>query len=204
VTADRRGGGSRRGGGEEPGEPSRRTALDARHAEVYAGAIPDFDLWPAGPRLLAGRNPLSERDVSDLVERGVTHVLDLREESEWTVPGRVGSDAVAALARRGIERRHVPIGDFQAPTSDDLSAAADWLDEVHARPETTLYVHCRAGLQRTATVLAARAARRAGISYAAAERLLAAAGYPGGALRHQRAAAEAWLETQVVPPRPAS
>jgi len=193
VTAERRGGGGRKEGGGEPGEPSPRGALDARHAAIYSGPTPDFDLWRAGPRLFAGRNPLSERDVSDLAARGVTHVLDLRETREWDGPGRKGRDAVEALARRGIERESVPIGDFQAPTSDDLTAAADWLDRAYEAPGATLYVHCRAGVQRTATVLAAWTARRHGISYAEAERLLAAAGYPGGAMPHQRAAAEAWL-----------
>ncbi len=191
MTANRRDGGGRSGGGARPSAP---LDPDARHAAIYSGPIPDFDLWPAGPRLLAGRNPLSERDVSDLAERGVTHVLDLREAREWDGPGREGRDAVEALARRGIARESVPIGDFQAPTAADLTRAADWLDRAYETPGATLYVHCRAGVQRTATVLAAWTARRHGISYSEAERRLAAAGYPGAAMPHQRAAAEAWLD----------
>lgn len=183
---------------EENGDRRSRVEVDARHAPIYAGAIPDFDLWPAGERLLAGRNPLSERDVLDLVARGVTHVLDLREASEWSGVDREGRDAVEALARHGLERGSVPIGDFQAPAAADLTVAADWLDRAYDRPGATLYVHCRAGLQRTATVLAAWTARREGISYVEAERRLAAAGYPGGAMPHQRAAAEAWLALEAV------
>jgi len=146
--------------------------------------------------LLAGRNPLSERDVDDLAEAGVTHVLDLREEAEWEGPGRYGREALAALEARGIEREHVPVGDFSPPSPQQLAAACDWLDEVADRPGIVVFAHCRAGLQRTPTLLAAWLARREGIGFDAALERLKLDGYPGEPMGEQRAAALDWLRNR--------
>ncbi len=153
--------------------------------------------WPTRPvaeRVLAGRNPLSEEDVLQLGALGVTHVLDLREEREWADPSRLGREAVEALSRDGIERRSVPIRDGTAPSAADLTAATAWIDEVLARPGTRLFIHCRAGLERTATILAAWTARHEGLDFETALRRIRERGYPGHPLEHQAAAAVDWLE----------
>src|SRR5690606_19313446 len=73
--SDRKG---RRGGGHR---------VEGRHEEIYGDPrLPRSATWGLAPRSRAGRNPLSERDVEDLAEAGVTHVLDLREEAEWEGP----------------------------------------------------------------------------------------------------------------------
>ena len=69
------------------------TARDQdRHRSVYATpGLPGFEVHDVDDRLLAGRNPLTVVDAAELSSRGVTHVLDLREEHEWRGAGRFGA-----------------------------------------------------------------------------------------------------------------
>lgn len=115
-----------------------------------------FDFHPTGlAGVWAGRAPLFRKDVRLLVqETGVTHVLDLREAHEWSGPGRVGLVALEELEAQRIERLHLPIRDVSAPRAEQLRTAADWLTRV-LQPDSSVYVHCRAGRERTAAVLLA-------------------------------------------------
>lgn len=168
-----------------------------RHAEIYdSGMLPAFRHWHLGPRLLAGRNPLSEQDVLDLQAAGVTHVLDLREKSEWSGHGVEGLDALLALDVLGLERLNVPIPDYSPPSPEEFTAAADWLDEIHDRPDTVVYAHCRAGIQRTPTILGAWLARREGIDFDQALSRFDVDGYPGQPMPDQSFAARAWLAAE--------
>ncbi len=171
-------------------------AVRSRHDAIYADhGMPEFRYWQVGPRLWAGRNPLSERDLRELAERGVTHILDLREESEWAGPGRVGGEAIGAAAGLGIARKHVPIGDFQPPSDAAFTRAAAWLDARSAEPGAVVFAHCRAGLQRTPTILAAWLARREAIAFGEAVERLQQNGYRGEPMPEQRRAAERWLQS---------
>ncbi len=171
--------------------------LRSRHDSIYADhAVPEFRYWQLLPRLWAGRNPLSEQDLRELAQHGVTHILDLREEKEWAGPGRVGGEAVASAAAVGIERMHVPIGDFSPPADAAFTQASAWLDRRFDQPDSFVFAHCRAGLQRTPTILAAWLARREGIAFAAAVHRLRESGYRGGPMAEQRKAAERWLESR--------
>ena len=168
--------------------------LRARHDAIYADhGVPEFRYWEVGERLWAGRNPLSEQDLRELRERGVTHLLDLREEVEWAGPGRVGGEAVAWAGAVGIERMHLPIGDFSPPSAAAFTEAAGWLDARFDEPGSVVFAHCRAGLQRTPTILAAWLARREGIAFDEAVRRLQENGYRGEPMPEQRRAAESWL-----------
>jgi protein-tyrosine phosphatase len=90
-----------------------------------------------GPALPADR-------VADLVEQGITHVLDLREE---------GSDDPALMEQLGIRWRRIPIADRVAPEDEQLEAILDWLDrEADTGRDQAVYVHCHAGLGRTPTI----------------------------------------------------
>ncbi|MCZ7650304.1 MAG: dual specificity protein phosphatase family protein [Thermoanaerobaculia bacterium] len=170
------------------------TPAAVRHAAIYAEpGPPAFEHWEIAPGLRAGRNPLSELDVRELAGLGVTHLLDLREESEWGDPGRVGSEALAAASRLGLARLHLPVPDGGAPAVAQLAAAVAWIDAALAEPGHAVYVHCRAGRERTAAVLVAWRARRDGGSAQSALRALAARGYPGSPLAPQLAAVREWL-----------
>jgi protein-tyrosine phosphatase len=101
--------------------------------------------------LLIGAYPLDEADVSMLASLGIDHVLNLAEESEYQ-PG--DHEAVeAALAAAGIEEYRLPLPDYGALPSGLIERATreilHWLEE-----GKRVYVHCRAGWQRSAALAA--------------------------------------------------
>jgi protein-tyrosine phosphatase len=72
---------------------------------------------------------------------GITHIVDLREETL--------ADA-RMLDELGIVCRHVPVPDRGPPSTQQLVAVAEWLDEQD--PDARLYVHCKGGFGRAATM----------------------------------------------------
>ncbi len=95
------------------------------------------------PWLYIGPALLPEQFV-DLRDRGVTHVLDLRNE---------GSDDPQVLGGLGLRWRRIPVADRAAPTHEQLASILAWLDGAgHPTAEQAVYVHCHAGLGRTPTV----------------------------------------------------
>lgn len=168
-----------------------------RHQEVYATPdLPPFDYERVGDQVLAGRNPLTARDVALLAAEGVTHVLDLRQESEWKAPRRFGSEAVEAMRTRGMQRRHLPIRDMGAPAPADLEAACAFLEEALSDPAAHVYVHCRAGHERTAAILIAFHACRHGVSYDGALKALRGGRPTLRPLPEQERAVRKWLRSR--------
>jgi protein-tyrosine phosphatase len=72
---------------------------------------------------------------------GITHIVDLREETL--------ADA-RMLGELGIVCRHVPVPDRGPPSTQQLVAVAQWLDEQD--PDARMYVHCKGGFGRAATM----------------------------------------------------
>jgi predicted protein tyrosine phosphatase len=135
------------------------------HHDLYATpSLPPFQYDRVAPRLWAGRNPLTAIDIEQLQSYGVTHFLDLRETHEWAPP-RFGQAALAEIERVGLTRLHLPITDMGAPLMADLQAAVQFIDRVLGGSKTGLYVHCRAGMERTAAILIAWWARKHQTSY---------------------------------------
>jgi atypical dual specificity phosphatase len=135
------------------------------HHDVYQGTpLPAFTFALAADRILAGRNPLSARDIDQIRNQGVTHILDLREPSEW-LPPKHGSAALEAAERLGIHRLNVPVPDLTGPSSEALDAAFAFVSGALAETEGRIFVHCRAGKERSASVLAACVARREKLTY---------------------------------------
>jgi len=90
-----------------------------------------------GPQLLIDQ-------YADLRRRGVTHIVDLREEA---------SDDADALEEIGFRWRRIPIADRHAPTDDQLADIIAWLDaDADPNVDQAVYVHCHAGLGRTPTI----------------------------------------------------
>jgi len=116
--------------------------------------IPPFENDWITDRVKAGRNPLSKEDVDSLAADGITHVLDLRESHEWEPP-QVGQEALDAMTRAGIVRLNLPIEDMCAPSLDTLGEAVRFIDAALDDPKARVYVHCHAGIERTACVLVA-------------------------------------------------
>lgn len=165
-----------------------------QHHDLYATTnIPPFQYDRVAPRLWAGRNPLTTIDIESLQGAGVTHILDLREAHEWAPP-RFGHAALAEIERAGLTRLHLPITDMGAPLLSDLQTAVAFIDGVLGEPKTGVYVHCRAGMERTAAILIAWWARRHGCSYEVALTALREGRPILKPLPAQEAAVRRWLE----------
>jgi protein-tyrosine phosphatase len=110
--------------------------------------------------LVTGAFPCDAEDVAALRADGISRVLNLCEDLEYEEGER---DAVeAAFAGAGIRERRVELVDYGGlmPGAIELAATAvaAWLEEGER-----VYLHCRAGWQRSATVAAAALALRDGI-----------------------------------------
>jgi protein-tyrosine phosphatase len=160
--------------------------------EKGTGSSSSFQHYAALERVRVGRNPLTAEEAGALVEAGITHVLDLREESEWSAPNP-GGEAVGALERLGVKRRSVPIPDFTAPGKAELAAACAFLEEALSDPAARVFVHCWAGRERSGTILTAFHARQRGLSCEAALAELQAGCPRLQPLAHQLAAVREWL-----------
>ena len=115
--------------------------------------------------LLIGAYPQDADDVATLQAAGVTRVLNLVQDVEYEPGGR--DACVTALAGVGIEEHRVEIVDYGNLPPGQIERATriglEWL----AQGER-VYVHCRAGMQRSATVAAAIVMLRDGLDAAAA------------------------------------
>ena len=112
-----------------------------RRASQPAGAASRADR--VAPWLMIGPALLPPQ-YEDLRERGITHVLDLREE---------GSDDPETLEALGLRWRRVPVPDRAAPTHAQLESVIAWLDaDADPNVDQAVYVHCHAGLGRTPTI----------------------------------------------------
>jgi protein-tyrosine phosphatase len=110
--------------------------------------------------LLIGAYPQDSGDVAALKDAGVTRVLNLVQDVEYDSGGR--DACVLALAEAGIEEHRIEVVDYGnlLPGHIEMATrtAGAWLDEGER-----VYVHCRAGMQRSATVAAALVMLRDGL-----------------------------------------
>jgi len=120
---------------------------------------------PVLEHLVIGAYPLDAGDVEMLQWMGIDRVLNLVQDSEYTDGER--EEVSGALLSLGIEERRVELVDHGDLPAEALEHASQqvlgWLDEGRR-----VYLHCRAGWQRSAAVAAAVIALRDGTDIAEA------------------------------------
>ena len=106
-------------------------------------------------RLLAGPMPCGLTHVDQLLAEGVGTVVNLCEEGEYWRGER--DEVLNAYRAAGIVEHHLPVKDGSTVPVDVIAAA------VAAAGDTTVYVHCRGGRERSATVATALLAAAEGL-----------------------------------------
>ena len=115
------------------------------------------------PNIVLGALPL-QRDVPRLAAEGVRAVVNTCEEY---------AGPTAAYSAAGIEQLRIPTTDFNPPTLADIERAVEFIDR-HAAQGHSVYIHCKAGRARSATVALCWLVARRGLTPEAAQQLLLA------------------------------
>jgi atypical dual specificity phosphatase len=139
--------------------------------------------------LIIGAYPLDEEDVGMLQWVGVQKIVNLVEDSEYRPGARNAVER--AIASVAIEERrwgmpdygHLPVEQLEGAVADVVS----WLDEGRC-----VYLHCRAGWQRSAAVAAAVVAIREGVDIQEALARVQRRKPSAEPLSHQREDLERW------------
>ena len=111
--------------------------------------------------LIVGAVPF-ERDVPQMAADGVTCVVNTCAESEGPVE---------AYQKHEIVQLRVPTVDFTHPSLESVTRAVDFIEE-QTRDGGTVYVHCKAGRARSATVAMCWLIHHRGMSPQEAQTLL--------------------------------
>jgi protein-tyrosine phosphatase len=119
-----------------------------------------FGFGEVADGLVTGAYPVDAADVDALVAQGITCVLNLCSDTEYGPAGR--EQVHEALRAAGITERRLETVDYGDILPGLLESATDavlaWLEGGER-----VYLHCRAGWQRSAAVAAGVVARREGI-----------------------------------------
>ena len=150
-----------------------------------------FGFAVVGDDLVMGAYPQDAEDVAAIAETGVTRIFNLVQDVEYEPGAR--DACVTALAESGIEERRVALVDFGSLTTEQIEGAAQavlaWLEQGER-----VYVHCRAGWQRSATVVAAIVTLREGVDPWVALDILRERKPTANPLSHQREDLFRWWE----------
>ncbi len=145
-------------------------------------------------RLIVGALPLDEGDVSRLGALGVTRVLNLVQDEEYPRGSRRRVER--ALADLGILEVRMGTEDYGGLSPALLEAATaqvnGWLDEGEV-----VYLHCRAGWQRSSAVAAGAIALRDGLDIEAALQQVQRMKRTADPLPHQREDLARWFASRV-------
>lgn len=93
------------------------------------------------PNVIVGAYPF-KRDIEGLFRQGVRAVVNTCEE--YCGP-------TLEYERHGIEQLHIPTTDFTHPRLRDIELAVEFVQS-HVLKGDTVYIHCKAGRARSATV----------------------------------------------------
>jgi atypical dual specificity phosphatase len=146
-------------------------------------------------RLIVGAVPSDASDVRQIAMMGVTRVLNLVEDREYRPGARQRVEG--ALEDADIVEQRLSSEDYGGLSGDLLDKASSvvnaWLDEGQV-----VYLHCRAGWQRSATVAGAVLSVREQIDPDSALRQIQARKPTAQPLPHQREDLLAWWDARPV------
>jgi len=94
------------------------------------------------PAVILGALPLRS-DAEPLHGLGVRGVINMCQEYQGPM---------TEYARLGIEQLWLPTVDFNPPKLQDVSRGVEFI-QAHAQRDSKVYVHCKAGRARSATVV---------------------------------------------------
>lgn len=157
-----------------------------------------FEIYGFGPidqQLLTGSQPGDARDVGVLQGAGVTAVVNLCADIEYEDGAR--EEVLAAYGEAGISEQRFETEDYGHLLPGLLEQASTALLELLDAGET-VYLHCRAGWQRSATVAAAAIARRGDIEPDAALGVVKTARPASEPLPHQLEDLWRWWEARAA------
>lgn len=148
-----------------------------------------YGLAEVADHLLVGALPSDAADVRKLQAFGVTRVLNLVEDDEYERGSR--GKVEAALEQSGITEHRLYTIDYgnlnDQILEDSASMINEWLDDGEI-----VYLHCRAGWQRSAAVAAGVLAVRDGIDVDDALRKVKLRKPTADPLPHQREDLRRW------------
>ena len=148
-----------------------------------------FGFATVAPGLLAGAYPTDQADVDTLADAGVQEIVNLCQDAEYHFGARAALEK--ALAARGIAEHRIELVDYGDLPEEALEQA---VAEVMGRLDEgrQVYLHCRAGWQRSAAVAAAVIALREDLEIEEALDVLRERKPTSEPLEHQRADLLAW------------
>jgi protein-tyrosine phosphatase len=116
-----------------------------------------YGFAPVGQDLIIGAYPLDADDVAAIAAHDVQRVVNLCRDEEYEYGEREA--VAAALAAAGIAEERMQLIDYAGISGPDVDRGAGL---VNARLDAgeRVYLHCRAGWQRSATIAAAVIALR--------------------------------------------
>ena len=155
-----------------------------------------FGFGEVADDLLVGAYPQDARDVAALRDEGVTRVFNLVRDVEYEEES--GREAcAAALDAAGIQEERVEIEDYGSLLPGQIERAVGvvgaWLEQGER-----VYLHCRAGWQRSAAVAAGVVAVRDGVGIDEALARIRERKPTAEPLRHQRADLARWWKARAV------
>jgi atypical dual specificity phosphatase len=162
-----------------------------------SGWFEHFGFGSVGDELLIGAYPQDADDVAALTQAGVTRVFNLVQDVEYEGEGREAC-ATALAAARILEQR-VEVIDYGNLLPGHIERAVGIVRPWLAEGER-VYVHCRAGMQRSATVAAAIIALEEGVEPAEALRRVSERNPRANPLDHQRQDLVRWWKARAAAP----
>ncbi len=142
-------------------------------------------------KLVIGAYPLDADDVSMLARMRIDRVMNLVEDGEYRPGDRELVEA--ALRDAGIDEQRLSLIDYGGLPAAEIENAVQevnhWLEEGHS-----VYLHCRAGWQRSAAVAAGVVALRNGLELDDALELVQHRKPSADPLPHQREDLQRWWQ----------